>query len=82
MNKSLASVLETEDRILGTRTFWCEWAAVEYHFPLKFRCGTIKLLDAKLQAGGLPSLRELVCIQDGGPSISKLPIVPELLEEI
>ena len=66
MNKSLASVLETEDRILSTRTFWCEWAAVEYHFLLKFRCGTIKLLDAKLQVGGLPSLRELVCIQDGG----------------
>jgi len=65
MNQTFDNVLETEDRILGARTLWCEWATVELHFPAKFRHGTVKLLDKKLQACGRPSLRELVFVQDG-----------------
>ena len=69
IDRSLDSVLKTEDRISGARSFWCEWAAVEHHFPAKLRNGIIKLLDKKIQTRGVPSLRELVGIQDGGSNL-------------
>ena len=71
IEKSLGTVMETEDQILGTRAFWCDWAAVQRHFPAKFRNGTVKLLDRQLQARGRPSLRDLVSIQDGDPNLQK-----------
>jgi len=66
LNSTFDQVLAAEDRIVGTRALWCEWSAFEHHFPDKFRKGTIQLLDSKMQAAGLPSLRTLICIQDGG----------------
>ena len=68
LSKALGEAMQTQDGIPGAQALWSEWAAVEHRFPKKFHRGTVQMLDRKLQASGLPSLRDLVSLQDGAPS--------------
>ena len=61
---TLRHASETEDKVMGAKTLWFEWAKIEHKFPGKFRAGTVRMLDDRLCAAGLPSLRELVSLQN------------------
>ena len=63
LSNAVADVINTtttsEDRTSGAVGLWREWASVSEHFPNGLQQGIIKVTDIKLQATGVPSLREL-----------------------
>ena len=64
LDETFDQVRAAADAVAGARLLWSEWALVEGHFPRQYRQGVIKMLDKKLQAVDLPSLRELIYLQD------------------
>ena len=52
--------LEAPDLTIGARMVWREWGSVEHRIPPDIQTRIVNHLDAKLQAGGFPSLCTLV----------------------
>eukprot|EP00747_Dinoflagellata_sp_TGD_P190970 gnl/TRDRNA2_/TRDRNA2_53683_c0_seq1.p1 gnl/TRDRNA2_/TRDRNA2_53683_c0~~gnl/TRDRNA2_/TRDRNA2_53683_c0_seq1.p1 ORF type:complete len:173 (+),score=9.57 gnl/TRDRNA2_/TRDRNA2_53683_c0_seq1:1-519(+) len=57
---ALDLALVPEDRRVGVKVYWREWAKIEHRVPSNLRRDIVKSTDAKLASRGFPSLREIV----------------------